>query len=63
MRKRTDMHGFYSDKEKLCKVLVKLSQTVKQDKTHSSETGRTLPDTVYIPLIRGILKKRKNLYL
>lgn len=37
MGKRTDMHGFYSDKEKLCKVLVKLSQTVKQDKTHSSD--------------------------
>ena len=24
---------------------------------------RTLSDTVHIPLIRGILKKRKNLYL
>lgn len=37
MGKRNDMHGFYSDTEKLCKVLVKLSQTVKQDKTHGPD--------------------------
>ncbi len=37
MGKRTDMHGFYSDTEKLCKALGKLSQTVKQDKTHGND--------------------------
>ena len=37
MGKRTDTHGFYSDAEKLCKVLGKLSQTVKQDKTHGPD--------------------------
>lgn len=37
MGKRTDMHGFYSDAKKLCKVLGKLSQAMKQDKTHGPD--------------------------
>lgn len=37
MGKRTDTHGFYSDAEKLCKVLGKLSEIVKQDKTHGPD--------------------------
>lgn len=37
MGKKNDTYGFYSDEGKLCKVLGKLSQTVKQDKIHGPD--------------------------